>query len=64
MGLHYADIRVNVRVYFKDNGLDALPDQAIENFDCLAGLSEVDGEMEIGGIEVARVFDPEGNPIP
>lgn len=64
MGVHYADIRVDVRVYFKDNRLDALPDQAVENFDLLAGLHDVEGEMEIGGIEVVRVFDPNGNLIP
>lgn len=51
----YADLRVDVRVYFDDDGEFDLKDQAIEALDAQMSLPDDEGECEVGGIEVLRV---------
>lgn len=52
---HWADITVNVRVYFTDNEESALMDQAIEAMEEHFHVREVEGEIEDNGLNVLRV---------
>jgi hypothetical protein len=49
---YFADVKICLRVYFEDSGLDNLTDQAVEAVDCLVGIREQEGELEDNGIEV------------
>lgn len=50
--LYYADVRINVRVYFTDNGEDALSDQAYEVVEDSGLTADDPGFAEFNGAEV------------
>lgn len=52
---HWADITVNVRVYFTDDQESALMDQAVEAMEEHFHVREVEGEIEDNGLCVLRV---------
>lgn len=49
---YFADVRVDIRVYFDDDGELDLRDQAVEALELAASLPDDEGECETGGIEV------------
>lgn len=53
--LYYADVRINVRVYFTDNGEDELADQAYEVVEDSGLIPDDPGFTEFNGAEVLRV---------
>lgn len=53
--LHFADCRIDVRVYFEDNGEDYLRDQAIDALEDRSLLPDDPGDCEFNGAEVLRV---------
>lgn len=53
--LHYADCRINVRVYFTDNGTDDLRDQAVEALEDRSLIPDDPGDCDNSGIEVICV---------
>lgn len=58
---YYADLRVDVRVYFTDNGEDDLNDQAVEALDAAMIVPDEEGVCEGGGIEVICVHGSEAH---
>lgn len=55
MARYYADVRIDVRVYFDDDGEFDVRDQAIDAVKDRMSLPDDDGECETCGIEVLRV---------
>ncbi len=53
--LHYADCRIDVRVYFVDNGTDDLRDQAIEALEYRSLIPDDPGDCENNGVQVLLV---------
>ena len=53
--LYFADCRIDVRVYFEDNGQDALPDQVIEALEDRSLIPDDPGDCEFNGAQVLLV---------